>query len=126
MKHADDLVLPILTSEERRVLRSGLVEWGGPARCTDLMAAAMGFGSVDGLFQETGRLIEAIEEERPLSRWDWTRALLATEIVFASNVIGAGHTWSETTDLDDVTTMFWLRKLQSTLGGLIVPIGPPG
>jgi hypothetical protein len=31
---------------------------------------------------------------QPLSRRDWRRALIATEIVFASDVFGAGWDWS--------------------------------
>jgi hypothetical protein len=38
-----------LTPEERYVLNRGLVEWGGPAHCTEAMANAMGFASVDNL-----------------------------------------------------------------------------
>jgi hypothetical protein len=41
-----------LGDEERFVLGPGLVEWGGPARCTDTMAIAMGFADVHDLFRE--------------------------------------------------------------------------
>lgn len=84
----------------------------------------MGFGSVQALFREADRLIEAIEGEQPLSRWDWSRALIATEIVFASDVMGSGHDWSMTTGLDDAPTLVRLRELQVKLRPVIVSIGP--
>jgi hypothetical protein len=120
----NELVDPALSSDERFLLRCRLVEWAGPARCTDPMAAAMGFGSVRELFRESDRLIDAIEQGRPLSRWDWSRCLIATEIVFVSNVMGSGHDWSITTGLDDATTLVRLRELQLKLSPVVVPIGP--
>jgi len=114
---------PDLTDAERLVLTRGLVEWGGPAHCTEPMAIALGFRSVVDLFTQSDRLVDALEEERPLSRRDWTRALLATEIVFASDVLGSGVEWPDTTGLDDVETLRTLRGLQIKLAGVIVRRG---
>ena len=110
-----------LSDEERSVLRAGLIEWGGPANCTDELAVAMGFQSVIDLFAEGARIGDAIVEGRPLSRTDWTRALLATEIVFASNVMGSGWDWPITTGFDDESTIKILRSLQRKIvtGGVI-------
>jgi hypothetical protein len=99
-------------------------EWGGPAACTDAMARAMGFGSVRDLFDESERLLAALRTRRPLSRWDWTRTLLATEIVFASDVVGSGVEWTITTGLDDVRTLQALRELQRKLVKARTPVGP--
>ncbi|MFD2091298.1 hypothetical protein [Blastococcus deserti] len=49
---------------------------------------------------------------QPLTRRDWARALLATEIVFASNLVGSGLDWSSTTGLSDEETIALLRTLQ--------------
>jgi len=101
-----------LTDEERAVLRAGLYEWGGPAHCTEELARAMGFQGIRDLFDERKRIAVAIVEGQPLSRTDWTRALLATEIVFMSNVIGAGLDWSIATGFSDTRTLEVIRGLQ--------------
>jgi hypothetical protein len=48
------------------------------------MASAMGFGSVRELFEESDRLLAALEARRPLSRWDW-------QSTRASSVVNSGH-----------------------------------
>ena len=61
------------------------------------------------LFEQSHRLRAALGARRPLSRWDWTRTLLAIEIVFASDVVGSGVEWAVTTGLDDMRTPQILR-----------------
>jgi hypothetical protein len=90
MHRLRDIVEIELTDSEWFMLNRGLSEWGGPARCTDPMAAAMGFGDVERMFAEMDRLYQVTKEHRAMSRCDWARTLLATEIVFASSVIGSG------------------------------------
>ncbi|MGE0786421.1 MAG: hypothetical protein AB7S26_12195 [Sandaracinaceae bacterium] len=105
-----------LTPEERLLLRCGLNEWGGPARCTDEMAVAMGFPSRLHLHDEIREhLIPALVDRQPLTRLDWTRVLLATEIVFVSDVLGSGREWRITTGLSDTHTLELLRSVQSKL-----------
>ncbi|WP_227467774.1 hypothetical protein [Nocardioides lijunqiniae] len=120
----DDPSTPIqlrLAEDERALLRAGLNEWGGPARCTEEFALAMGFESVADLFASGGRIGDAILAGVPLSRTDWTRALLATEVVLLSNVIGSGWDWQTTTGFDDAATLSMLRSLQRRIvtGGVI-------
>jgi hypothetical protein len=108
-----------LTKDERRCLEIGLIEWGGPASCTTEMALAMGFTGVpDLIFGEGRRLADSIRSQVPLPPRDWTRALLATEIVFASNVVGSGLDWRTTTGFDDAVTIGLLRSLQHKLSRL--------
>jgi hypothetical protein len=104
-----------LTAEEIRLVTAGLVEWGGPARCTDALAVAMGFVDVKDLFRQSKWLVTAIRSAEPLSPRDWTRALLATEIVFASDVLGSGSDWVSTVGWSDEKTIHVLRQLQSKL-----------
>jgi hypothetical protein len=106
-----------LTDDERLMLRHGLIEWGGPARCTDELAVAMGFADAADLLAQGERIRAELDAGRPLSRWDWTRALLATEIVFASDVLGAACDWQTVTGLDDARSMAVLRSLQHKLMG---------
>jgi hypothetical protein len=110
------IAIDTLTGEERYVLARGLTEWGGPANCTDALAVAMGFGSVTELYTEAQRLTILIREGRPLSRRDWRRSLVATEIAFASHVFGSGRDWSITTGRSDEETIRLLRSLQLKLG----------
>lgn len=107
-----DLVALQISTDEREVLRAGLREWGGPARCTEEFAVAMGFRSVQDLFDEGRRIGESLAAGLPLSRIDWTRALLATEVVFASNVVGSGLDWEICTGFSDGRTLELLRGLQ--------------
>jgi len=82
------------------------------------MAIAMGFESVQDLFDSTDRLAGAIAAGSALSAGDWLRVLLATEIVFASNTIGSGHDWAITSGLSDEESLAALRSAQLKLAGI--------
>jgi hypothetical protein len=49
---------------------------------------AMGFGTVQALYAEGDRIAIDLRSRRPMTRRHWTRALLATEIAFISDVLG--------------------------------------
>ena len=66
-----DILSPDLNDAERQLLRRGITEWGGPARCTEEMAVAMGFQSVRDLFDSKDRLVESIESGTALTALDW-------------------------------------------------------
>jgi hypothetical protein len=110
-----DLVHVELTDYERRVLQQGLFQWGGPARLKDPLAIAMGFANKADFFAVAKELQTRLEQEAPLRRSDWKRVLLATEIVFMSDVVGAGYEWETVTGLDDDETLRTLRSLQVRL-----------
>lgn len=111
-----------LDESERRVLAAGLNEWGGPARPTEELAIAIGFEGLGDLDRGRLRLRQAIEDHQPLTRLDWARALLATEIVFASDVVGSGHDWVYTVGLSDDETLSVLRSVQRKLTGQVRPL----
>lgn len=115
MQDPNEIIEIPLTNEERSLLVEGLLEWGGPAACTDKLAIAMGFESVDALFDESKKLRASLENAQPLSRRDWTRVLMATEIVFISDIVGSGADWQATTGFGDVETIQNLRQLQRKL-----------
>lgn len=101
-----------LTPEERALLRSGLLEWGGPANCTEELASAMGFEGLNGLRTEGRRIADQLGEGVALTRLDLLRALLATEFVFISDSVGSGSDWRGTVGMSDVDTITVLRGLQ--------------
>jgi hypothetical protein len=104
-----------LTPSERHLLRSGLIEWGGPARCTDDLARVIGFADVEALLRDGYQIAARLDNAEPLTRQDWQRALVATEFVFASNTFGSGLDWEITTGLSDTETIVLLRAVQKKL-----------
>jgi len=113
-----------LSETQRRLLRAGLAEWGGPATCTEELSRAMGFDSVHDLSIQSRRLRPMLSAGDALSALDWRRTLLATEIVFASSVVGSGCDWSITTGLTDEETLKELREVQRRIGAATA--GRPG
>jgi hypothetical protein len=79
-----------LSDDERALLFCGLGEWGGSTRPTDALARAMGSEDVAGLLVDTKRVAVQLDAGEPLAAADWARALIATEIAFASDYYGSG------------------------------------
>ncbi len=104
-----------LTSREREFLAAGLLEWGGPAHPTDALAVAMGFENEADLHLESERIRQALRGGRSLTPLDWTRALIATEVCFASDYFGAGVEWSIVTQFEDEESVRLLRSVQRKL-----------
>lgn len=100
-----------LSDQESTLLWQGLGHWGGPADLTDAMAVAIGFASTADFFDEEERSSAALKEKAALPPADWRRILLATEIVFASDIVGAGYEWQAVTGWDDEATLRILRRL---------------
>jgi hypothetical protein len=117
---SEHLIAIDLTDDQRAVLRAGLVEWGGPARVTQELAVAMGFRDQDDPFAEGDRIRIALEARQPLSPLDWARMVPATEIVFASQLVGSGWDWSITTGFTDADTIRILREVQRGLPRSVV------
>lgn len=111
----------LLTEDETRLLRRALLEWGGPARCSDQLAVGMGFADARDLVDRADLLRDALGDDVPLSPADWARVLLATEIVFVSDLAGTGAEWPTTTGLADEPTIRMLRSVQRKLGRTVRP-----
>ncbi|MFF1926337.1 hypothetical protein ACFVW8_37955 [Streptomyces sp. NPDC058221] len=111
----------LLTGDEIRLLRRALLEWGGPAHCSDQLAVGMGFADAQDLVDRTGPLRDALGDDVPLPPADWARVLLATEIVFVSDLAGTGVEWPTTTGLADEPTIRMLRSVQRKLGRTVRP-----
>ncbi len=111
-----------LSEQELELLRCGLLEWSGPARGTEEFAVAMGFSDLGGLLQDSKRIRARLASGESLEPIDWARALLATEVAFASDVVGSGHEWSITTGFSDETTVRILRSIQRKLASTVIPL----
>ncbi|MEV4039124.1 hypothetical protein [Streptomyces umbrinus] len=109
----------LLTAGEIAWLRRALLEWGGPARCSDELAIGMGFEGVQDLLDQCGRLRAALGDGIPIAPIDWARVLLAAEIVFVSDLAGSGYEWSTTTGFSDESSIRTLRAIQLKLGGVV-------
>jgi hypothetical protein len=114
--NSHELIRVDLTPAEQALLVQGLAQWGGPASPTDALAQAIGFQSSSDLWQGKGRELRgALRLGEPLTPEDWRRTLLATEIVFASDVVGAGADWPIVTGLPDQETITILRTIQKKI-----------
>jgi hypothetical protein len=111
-----------LSAEEMQLLREGLMEWSGPARCTEEFAVAMGYSGATELPGQCRSIRDALVAGEDLEPMDWARALLATEIAFASDVVGSGYEWSTTTGWSDEQTVKVLRSLQRKLVRTVAPL----
>lgn len=111
----------VLSDDETALLRRALAEWWGPARCSDQLAVGMGFAGREDLFLQCGRLRDGLKGDVPLSAADWARTLLASEIVFASDLAGSGVEWQTTTGLDDAETIKVFRSIQRKLAKVVSP-----
>ncbi|TYC68195.1 hypothetical protein EH183_40895 [Streptomyces sp. CB01881] len=111
----------LLTKREIDLLRRALLEWGGPARCSDQLAVGIGFADARDLLDQCRRLRDALGNDAPLHAADWARTLLAAEIVFVSDLAGSGVEWPTTTGLSDETTIGMLRSIQRKLATTVSP-----
>ncbi|MFK0016321.1 hypothetical protein [Streptomyces sp. NPDC091027] len=111
----------LLAADEIGLLRRALLEWSGPARCSDALAVGMGFAGVQDLFDQCSRLRSALNDDVPLPPVDWARTLLAVEIVFVSDLAGSGVEWPTTTGLSDESTIRALRSIQRKLARTVRP-----
>lgn len=112
INNEDVLMRNPLSVEETEFLIRGFGEWSGPARCTNILAQAIGFESKLDMFDSYEMFSREILESGNLMASDWIRLLLAVEIVFASDVVGSGHDWKYTTGWSDADSIKMLRSIQ--------------
>jgi hypothetical protein len=119
-----ELVRLDLTDDERTLLLYGLIDWFGPGDGTESLAVAIGFTDLEDLSDQGERIAEAIYEGEAVSRRDWSRAMFAAEVCFASEVLGTG---SEFTVIHAGTDAHWigvLRALQRKIRASREFLGP--
>jgi len=108
-----------LTEDELALLRTGISQWLGTARCSDAVAAVVGFADADDLRANVRRLLQALDAQAPLPASDWRRVLVSAEIIFGSDVLGCGVEWPTVTGLSDADSLTILRQLQRVLAALV-------
>jgi hypothetical protein len=101
-----------LTRDVLSFVIAGLGQWGGPARPEPESAGIAGFRDVEEMSAATERLRRSLESDEPLSRRDWRRVVVLTELIFGSDTFGAGVEWGTVTGRDEVTDLALLRELQ--------------
>lgn len=109
MRAADPVTID-LTDDERRFMFYGLGEWLGPARGAPLLLSMFGMSTTDEFYDMVTRLTEAMRTAQPLSDLDWARALVLTEISWASQLLGAGVDFA--TNVRDEIAVRLLRSIQ--------------
>lgn len=119
----NDALVVELQEDERAMLRWGLLDWGGPARPTDELVRVMGFDSIVDLHENARRIAESVWTGAALTRRDWTRALVATEFVWASDVFGSGLDSVYSFGYTDEEAVATLRSLQRKLRKAGVLVG---
>ena len=120
MRDPREVVDVVLEPEERTLLHAGLVGYREASRPTQAMSIAIGFEGRDDFENERWRIADTIQQSSVLSRLDWTRALLTLELMFASDIMGAGYEWEIVTGLSDSETLAVLRRLQHKMVGIVV------
>ena len=109
----DNLIHVDLTGDERDLLTFGLNEYLGPAAGAPILAPLVGARNTQEFFELLNRLMSAIETRQALSELDWIRALLLTEISWASDILGAASEIQTT--IRDERALPLLRSLQRKL-----------
>jgi len=108
---APDLVAVDLTDDERMLMVHALNEFFGSAkRAKSLLTPVVGLSTTQEFRALVRRLLEAVDNNEPLSDLDWARALFLTEISWASDLVGAGIDFATTIRDDEAVQL--LRSIQ--------------
>ena len=84
-----------LPDDERQFMRTAITEFGGTASNKPFPIKILGVSTADEFDDLLVRLRIAIERGEALSALDWARALLLTEICWASDMIGSGTAFTQ-------------------------------
>ncbi|GAA2590883.1 hypothetical protein GCM10010435_81980 [Winogradskya consettensis] len=124
--------LTLLTRAERELLRAGVTEWERSEGDRDETARLLGYGDRPEMQSDVVRLAGLPASDRPVSRRDFRRLLLATELAFASETLGWARDWEADTGYTDHDTVTVLRGLQERVAGIVYGVedrlvenGPP-
>lgn len=117
MTNSSELVAVDLTGDERDFIRQTLDEWRRSAAGKPFPFQVLGLSTWEQFGELIVRLERAVTDREPLTDLDWARALLLSEVTFASSLIGAGLDFEIGTRFSDAEAMGLLRGLQRKIGG---------
>lgn len=109
---------PTLSADERALLSHGVSQWGGPAKPTDALAAALGVEDLTALVNLGEQVNRKLLGGETLSDYELVFALVSTELTFISDRWGAGVEWATVTGRTDSETIKLLRQLQVRFVGV--------
>lgn len=124
MREPNEVLRPIdvgLNREEVEFMIVGFGQWYGPARPEAVSAQLVGYDTTDEMADGISHLRDALRAGAALSRRDWKRVLIATELIFGSDAFGAGVEWKIVTARDEVRDLRLLREIQRKLVGVCPP-----
>jgi hypothetical protein len=121
MRRPEEKLRPVdvgLNAEEVQLMVEGFAHWFGPAHPEPESAQLAGFSTAEDMADGVARLRDALRAGAAITRRDWKRALIATELIFASDAFGAGVEWEIVTGRDEVQDLGILREIQRKLVGV--------
>ncbi len=104
-----------LSGAEQEFLTRALAIWDGVAYPSSAFMTSLGFEDGRSLVESAQSLEERILRSEPLSRTEWTVALLLSEVGFASDIQGGGLEWEGYSGIPDRETIALLRSVQMKL-----------
>lgn len=120
----EEMLRPVdvgLSREELKFLIDGLAEWGGVASARTESASLAGYDSAATMDRGAKAIHRTLAAQDRLSRRDWQRAVVLTELMFGSDTFGAGVEWETVTGRDEMADLRLLREVQRKL----VAVCPP-
>lgn len=79
---------------ELEILGAGLTDWGVPAGPIRVAELILGYASAEECINDLAAMRSLLPSGGPLTKLQWTRVLLAAELVFASAVVGSRLEWN--------------------------------
>ena len=113
----------VLSEEARKLLELGTGLWGGPEYGADLVASMLGLPDEPSLHELARSLRRSLRAWPHVSEGVLWRALLLTEVLFASDVAGMGRQWATVSGWSDQKTLEVMRDLQRHMSGRRSPGG---
>jgi hypothetical protein len=106
-----ELVAIDLDDDERELMVQGLNEYFRSAKSgIPFIVLLFRLSGVEEFQALVWRLLEAVDNKEPLSAFDWSRALLLTEIAWASDLVGSGIEFAKIRSDEEVMPL--LRSIQ--------------
>lgn len=111
-----------LSGTERLLLRMGVLQWHRADAAHAPAVRLLGVDDLDDLGRWMMRTADALAAGRALDPDDLRRALLATELAFASDRLGWGRDWSADSGFTDRDTATLLRSIQERVAYPDLPV----